>query len=125
MAYTASAAQQYRQNSVLTTTPADLTLRLYQGLVKFLRTALTGIEQGKLEDVNTNLIKSQDILRELLCTLNMGVPIAKDMAAMYEYMLERSMEANMKKDKEIIKEILGFAEDFYDTWMKVTKAVKV
>lgn len=124
MAYTANAAQQYRQNSVLTATPADLTLRLYQGLVKFLRTALTGIEQGNLEDVNTNLIKSQDILRELLCTLNMKVSVAKDMAAMYEYMLERSIEANMKKDKEIIKEVLGFAEDFYDTWMKATKAVK-
>ena len=119
-----SAAQQYRQNSVTTANPAELTLMLYKGLVKFLRFTLTDLENHNFQGVNTNLIKAQDIVRELLCTLNTKVELSKDLAAMYEYMLERMIEANVKKDSEIINEVLDYAEQFRDTWAEAMKLMK-
>lgn len=124
MAYPLNVTQQYKQNSVITATPAELTLKLYQGLVKFLKLALVELDQQNLQGVNMNLIKGQDILRELLCTLDMKIPISKDMAAMYEYMLQRCMEANIKKDRGIIEEILGFAQEFCNTWLQAMKVAK-
>jgi flagellar protein FliS len=118
------AAQQYRQNSVLTATPGELTLQLYNGLVKFIKLAIVSTEQGKVPEANENLIKSQDILRELLCTLNTKYPIAKDMAAMYEYMLDCLIKANIHKDVAMMKEVLGYAEDFRTTWAQALKVVK-
>ncbi|MBN6186952.1 flagellar export chaperone FliS [Aneurinibacillus sp. BA2021] len=118
---TSLAAQQYRQNSVLTATPGELTLQLYNGVIKFIKLAMAGAEQGDVQAVNTNLIKSQDILRELLCTLNMNYAVSKDMAAMYEYMIERLIQANIQKDKTIMEEVLGYAEDFRNTWQQILK----
>lgn len=118
------AAQQYKQNSVLTATPADLTLQLYTGLLKFMKLALSGLEQGDIQITNTNLIKSQDILRELLCTLDLKYPLAQNMAAMYEYMLERLIQANVSKDKEMIVEVIGYTEEFRNTWYQAMKLAK-
>jgi flagellar protein FliS len=119
-----SAAQQYQQNKVLTATPGELTLMLYNGLVKFIKLAIHENEQGNIAGVNTNLLKSQDIIKELLCTLDMKIKVAENMAVMYDYMLRRLMEANVKKDSEIMKEILGYAEEFRDMWIQVMKLAK-
>ncbi|WP_027416168.1 flagellar export chaperone FliS [Aneurinibacillus terranovensis] len=116
-----SAARQYQQNSVLTATPAELTLMLYKGLVKFLKIALLELDQNNLQGIHINLIKSQDIIEELLCTLNMNISVSENMASMYQYMLERLIEANLKKDRAIIEELLGFAEEFRDTWSQAMK----
>ncbi|ERI09655.1 flagellar export chaperone FliS [Aneurinibacillus aneurinilyticus] len=121
---TSLAAQQYRQNSVLTATPGELTLQLYNGLVKFIKLAIVHMEKGEIQATNDNLIKSQDILQELLCTLNTNYPIAKDMAALYEYMMERLIQANVKKDLSILEEVLEYAEQFRATWMQALKAMK-
>jgi flagellar protein FliS len=124
MAFQGNAATQYQQNSVLTANPAELTLMLYKGLVKFLKLAITSCEQNDIAGINLNLVKSQDIVRELLCTLNMKVAISKDLAAMYEYMLERMIQANINKNPEMIKELLGYAEEFRDTWAQAVKAAR-
>jgi flagellar protein FliS len=118
------AAQQYKQNSVLTATPGELTLQLYNGLVKFIKLSLSELEKGNVQEVNINLMKSQDIISELLCTLNMKYEVSKDMAAMYEYMLQRLIEANIHKDREIMEEVLGYAEDFRATWYQALKMAK-
>jgi flagellar protein FliS len=118
------AAQQYKQNSVLTATPGELTLQLYNGLIKFIKLAIAGAEKGDIQVVHTNLLKSQDIIRELLCTLNMKYTVAKDMAAMYEYMLQRLIQANVTKEKAMMEEVLGYAEDFRSTWQQAMKLVK-
>jgi flagellar protein FliS len=119
-----SALKQYQQNSVTTATPAELTLMLYKGLVKFLKFTLAELENHNFQGVNTNLIKAQDIVRELLCTLNMRIELSKDLAAMYEYMIERMIEANVKKDPVIVEEILSYAEEFRDTWAEAMKLAK-
>ncbi len=115
---------QYKQNSINTATPEELTLMLYNGLVKFIMQAQTGIEEKNLEKANNSIIRSQDIIREFQVTLNMKYEVAHSLALIYDYMYRRLVEANMKKDRDILEEVLGFAKELRDTWAQAMKLAK-
>lgn len=124
MAITNNAYQQYQQSVVNTSTPQDLTLMLYNGLVKFLKLSIQGIEEKDIEKTNNNLVKSQNIILEFMSTLDTSYEISNSLMSMYDYMNRRLVEANIKKDKAIVKEVLGLAEDFRDTWAQAMKLAK-
>ncbi|MBP2241998.1 flagellar protein FliS [Cytobacillus eiseniae] len=108
--------QSYQQNSVNTASPGELTLMLYNGCLKFITIGKKAIEKGNIEDKNTNLLKAQNIIRELMVTLNMDVAISKDMMALYEFINRRLMEANMKNDLSALNEVEELITNFRDTW---------
>ncbi len=114
-----NAFQAYQQNSVTQSTPGELTLMLYNGCLKFLNQAKKGIETKDIELKNTNIQKAQSILRELMVTLDMSVPVSESMFSLYEYMVNRLIEANIKNDKEIVDEVIGYTTEFRDTWKQV------
>ncbi|MGE5630858.1 MAG: flagellar export chaperone FliS [Caulobacteraceae bacterium] len=116
--------QQYQQNSVNTATPQELALMLYNGLVKFLKLADQGIEEKNIEKANTNLIKSQNIITEFMCTLDMQYEVSSGLMSLYDYMKRRLIEANIKKDKAIVEEVIGFAEELRDIWAQAMKLAK-
>lgn len=118
------AAIQYQQQRIQTSSPGELTLMLYNGLVKFLKLAMIELEKGNISGVNDNLQRSQDIIREFQSTLKMEYPVAQDIARMYDYMVRRLVEANLQKDRAIIEEVIGYAEEFRDTWAQALKLVK-
>ena len=109
----------YQQNSVTQSTPAELTLLMYNGCLKFLNQAKKGIEKEDIELKNTNIQKAQNILRELMVTLDMSIPISESMQALYEYMINRLVEANIQNDSAVIDEIVVYLKDFRDTWKQV------
>lgn len=111
--------QAYQQNSVATASPGELTLMLYNGCLKFMRLAKKGIEDKNVEVKNTNLIKAQKIIQELMVTLNTDVAVSKSMLAMYDYMNRRLIEANIKNDVAIIEEVEAYMVEFRDTWKQV------
>lgn len=115
------AAASYQQNSVNTASPAKLTLMLYDGAVKFCNIALEGIEEGNIEKAHTNIVKVQNIIVEFRATLDMKYPVAKDFDVVYDYVYRRLVEANMKKDKEILEEVLRHIKTMRDTWKEVMK----
>jgi len=123
-AHNYSAALTYKQQQARTSSPGELTLMLYNGLVKFLKIGLQEMEDCDYEKVNSSLLRGQEILNELRMTLDMKYEIAKSMDALYEYMNRRIIESNLKKDEEILKEVIGFAEEFRDTWAHALKLVK-
>ncbi|MGI6585236.1 MAG: flagellar export chaperone FliS [Lutisporaceae bacterium] len=116
--------QQYRQNAINTASPQELTLMLYNGLVRFLKLAYQGIEEKNVEKANNNIIKSQNILIEFMSTLDMQYEISEELFLLYEYMNRRLLEANFKKDLTIIEEVTGYAEELRDTWEKAVKLAK-
>lgn len=116
--------QQYKQNTVNTATPQELTLMLYNGLVKYLKLACQGIEEADIEKANNNIIKSQDIILEFMSTLDMQYEISEELFSLYEYMNRRLLEANIKKDKLILEEVTGYAEELRDTWAQAMKLAK-
>lgn len=114
----------YKQNSVTTASPGELTLMLYNGCLKFLGKAKLAIEQKHIEEKNLNLQKSQAIIAELMSTLNMDIEISKQMLPLYEYMNRRLVEANIQSDVAIIEEVEGLVTEFRDTWKEVIKITR-
>lgn len=115
------AQQVYKQNSVNTASPGELTLQLYNGCLKFIKHAKKAIEQNNIEERHKNLLKAQDIIHELMVTLNMNYDISKNMMQMYDYIYRRLVEANTKNDIDILNEVEGFVTEFRDTWKEVIK----
>lgn len=121
---TANPYQQYQQSVVNTSTPQELTLMLYNGLVKFLKLGIEAIEENNLQTAHNNIIKAQNIIAEFMSTLNMDYDISKNLYSIYEYMNWRLVDANIKKDKAVIEEVVGFAEDLRNTWSQAMKLAK-
>ena len=122
MNYNAAAA--YKNNSIQTASKAELTLMLYEGAIKFCNIALMAIEKNDMEQAHTNIVKAQKIIVEFRCTLDFKYPVAKDFDVVYEYIYRRLVEANLKKDPEILGEALKYIREMRDTWKEVMKANK-
>ncbi|HHW23103.1 MAG TPA: flagellar export chaperone FliS [Clostridiaceae bacterium] len=116
-----NAYNQYKENSIFTASPEELTLMLYNGLVKFIMRGMDSIEKRDIPDANTNIIKAQNIISELMNTLDMKYGLSSSLYSIYDYMLRRLIDANIAKDKEILEEILGFAKILRDTWEQAMK----
>ena len=116
--------QQYRKNVVNTSTPQELTLMLYNGLIKNLKLAVQAIGDKDNEGTNNNLAKSQNILEEFMGSLNMDYEVLNNLYALYDYMYRRLIDAYIKKDKAVIEEVIGFAEELRDTWSQAMKLAK-
>lgn len=114
-----NAYAQYNNNKVLTASPAELTLMLYEGMIKFCNIAETAIEQNDVQKAHTNIIKVQHIIDYLRQTLDMKYPVAQDFERIYEYLSKRLIEANMKKDIEILQEVNTHIHSVRDTWKEV------
>ena len=111
----------YNDSKVLTASPAELTLMLYEGAIKFCNIAIMGIEQKDVQKAHTNIVKVQRIVDEFRATLDMKYPVAKDFNNVYQYLLQRLREANVKKDQEILEEVLTHLRTMRDTWKDVMK----
>jgi flagellar protein FliS len=109
----------YTNSKVLTATPAELTLMLYDGAIKFTNIAIVGIEHNDIEKAHNNISKVEKILLELDTTLNDQYEISKDFHNVYHYLLHRTHEANAKKDKEILEEVSKHLHTMRDTWKEV------
>ena len=116
-----NAYAQYNRNKILTASPAELTLMLYDGAIKFCNIAIMGVEQKDIEKANNNIIKVQKIIEEFQITLNFKYEIANDFNNVYNYLMKRLREANIKKDKEILEEVLGHLHTMRDTWKEVMR----
>lgn len=118
------AYNQYKENSIFTATPEELTLMLYNGLVKSIMQGQNSIEGNEIEKASNSLVRAQDILQYFRNTLDMRYDISEGLDALYEYMIRRLVDANMKKDQSIIDEILGMARELRDTWAQAMKFAK-
>lgn len=109
----------YNNNKILTATPAQLTLMLYEGAIKFVNIAITACEKKEIEKAHENIMKTENIIMEFQSTLDHKYEVAKDFDAVYSYLLRRLKEANLKKDKEILEEVLEHLRTMRDAWKEV------
>ena len=115
----------YATNKILTATPAELTLMLYEGAIKFCNIAVKAIEDKDIEKAHTNIVKAEKIIEEFQATLNHKYAVAEDFDNVYNYISERLRQAHMKKDKEILEEVLTHLRTMRDTWKEVMKLAAV
>lgn len=114
-----NAYKAYQRSSVLTAAPGELTLMLYNGCIKFIRQGRLAMNQRNLSDKNDYLKKAQQIIQELIVTLDRKQPISENMFQLYGYMYRRLIEANLKNDASILDEIEKLTITFRDTWKQV------
>ena len=116
-----NAYAQYNNNKVMTASPAELTLMLYEGAIKFCNVAEKAIEENDVQKAHTNIIKAQRIIDYLRQTLDMKYPVAQDFENIYSYLGTRLVQANMKKDVDILKEVNEHLHSVRDTWKEVMR----
>lgn len=117
-----SAYAQYNNSKVLTASPAELTLMLYDGAIKFCNIAELSVEKNDIPRAHENIRKVQNIIGYLHSALDMKYEVSKDFDNIYSYLERRLVEANVKKDKEILEEINTHLHSIRDNWKEVMKA---
>lgn len=116
-----NAYAQYNNSKVLSASPGELTLMLYDGMIRFCNLAEVAVEKKDISKAHTNIMKMQRIIDYLRQTLDMNYPVAEDFERMYIYLSQRMVEANMKKDLEILQEINGHLHAIRDNWKEVMR----
>lgn len=112
---------EYANNKILTASPAEITLMLYEGAIKFCNIAIIAIENGEIEKAHINIKKTQRIIEEFRNTLDRKYKVAEDFDRIYVYLLQRLLEANIKKDKAILEEVNMHLRSVRDTWKEVMR----
>lgn len=113
--------QAYKQTAVETASPGELTLMLYDGCLRFIKKGKEAIKAGEIAEKNRCLQRAQDIIRELMITLDTKYEVAQPMMRMYDYILRRLIEANVKNDPAILDEVETYVGQFQETWKEVLK----
>ncbi|MCI8875449.1 MAG: flagellar export chaperone FliS [Lachnospiraceae bacterium] len=111
----------YANNRIMTATPGELTLMLYEGAIKFCNIAVEAMKKKELEKAHVNIIKVENIIMEFQATLKHEYPVSKDFDQVYSYLMKRLVDANVKKDPEVLEEVLEHLRTMRDTWKEVMR----
>ena len=116
-----NAYAQYNTSRILTASPAELTLLLYEGAIKFGNIAIAKIEAGDIPAAHDNIVRVEKIIDYFRETLDMKYAVAEDFERVYVYLSQRLVQANLKKDKEIMEEVVTHLRSMRDNWKEVMK----
>jgi len=111
----------YQNNAITTASGPQLTLMLYNGCIKFINQGIKAMNDKDYEAKNTFIQKAQDIIQELMLTLNQEIDISKHMLPLYDYIYYLLQQGNIKNDVAQLEEALEFVTEFRDTWKEVMK----
>ncbi|HJV45779.1 MAG TPA: flagellar export chaperone FliS [Bacillota bacterium] len=116
--------QAYQRQAVTTSKPEELTLMLYEGIVKFVRLSKMALDKQQFEEAHRNNLRAQDIISELIVTLKKEYEVSESLLPLYEYMKTRLIEANINKSVSLLEEVEGYAVEFAETWSTAMKSVR-
>lgn len=121
-----SYARTYRTNAVLTASPGQLVLMLYDGALKALVLAQNALAQPsdtphRIEEINQQLLKAQAIISELQSGLNLqdGGEFAQTMNRLYDYHNRRLFNANLRKDPAPVAEVERLLREIRNAWAEM------
>lgn len=120
----AATANAYKTQQIMTASPEELTLMLYNGAIRFVNESIKALEQGdKNKSHNANL-RAQDIVREFMCTLDMSYELSKNWMALYDYIEHCLIQGNVKKDVQQLKVAKDLLTQMRDTWHEAMKLAR-
>lgn len=114
----------YKQNSIMTASPEELVVMMFKGLEKYIRQGKLYIGDRDCENANKAILKAQDIIYELMASLNMNEEISGQLFSLYEYMINSLMEGNIAKDTGKLEEVLDIATGLRESWEKALLQVR-
>lgn len=121
-------ANAYKNQQIMTASPQQLTLLLYNGALRFLTESITAMEQGDLQKSHNANLRVQDIVREFVITLDMNYEISTTWAQLYEYTEHCLIQGNIKKDVKLLLQAKDVLQELRDAWgeaMKLTQVARV
>lgn len=124
--YSSNALNQYKNNSVNYAPKGQLLLMLLDGAVKFSKVARQAIVDKDISKANENIKKTQSIFYELIATLDLTLAgnWGKGLVAVYQFIINRLLQANIRKDVKIIDEVIPLIEEVRETWQEAYYASK-
>lgn len=123
--YPVNPYEKYKENSVKTASPGEITLMLFEGCWKFLKKAKIALEEKNISESHNNLIKAQNIVIELMDSLDFNYEISHNLFRVYEFVYNELVQINMTKDAERIDPIIDIMYGYYDTWKEVIKKDRI
>ena len=114
----------YKQQSVMTMTPGQMLIAVYDELIKQLNIALISFEKNDIPEINRSLVKSQRILTELRSTLNFDYEISKNLNDIYNFLNRAIINANIKKDPSELKDVLEIVQELRDAFFEADKSTR-
>ena len=118
---TTNAYAQYKQHGILTANPVELIVLLYDGCIKQLRTAAVAIEDRRYPQANTSLQKAQEIIMELVNSLDFNYEISDQLLSLYDFMLNEIVEINLHKETDRIDGIIEVLSSLRQAWNEIAK----
>lgn len=115
---------QYKQQSVNTAGPERLLIMLFDGAIRYCGQGRKAMEEKDIEKSNYYLLRCQDIVFELMGSLNMDYEISKSLLNMYEYINYNLQQANIEKDLKYLEEAESYLREFRDIWLQAAKLAK-
>lgn len=120
----AKMAATYKNQQILTSSPEQLTLMLYNGAIRFIDESMIALDQKDLQKSHNTNMRAQDIVREFMATLDMSYEIAKGYYQLYDYVEYRLIQANMKKDKSQLEDAKQILIELRDAWAEAMKLAR-
>ena len=116
---------QYQRTQTQTASPGELIVLLYGGAIRFLTVARQRLDAGDLEGAHRGLLRGQEIILELMISVDVGAgPVARNLFDLYEFMHRQLVAANVKKDSQMIDEVVGLLRDLLPSWEAAIAATK-
>lgn len=114
---------EYLKQSVMTASPAELVVMLFDACIKNLKLAdILLNEEGRIGDAGVRLTKAQEILGELIASLNLEIPLSHQLLPIYQFLLTAIRDMNLKKDLTQLPAILSILESMRETWEQVARS---
>lgn len=113
--------QKYIKQSIQTIPPSQLLIMLYDGAIRFTKTAIQAIEKKDMLEAHKNIVKTQDIVQEFIITLDHNAPVAEGLLKLYDYFNYLLIRANIKKDVKLLQEVLGYLVELRETWVQAAR----
>lgn len=117
-------ANAYKNQQIMTASPEELTLMLYNGAIRYTNESIMALEQGDIQKAHNANMRAQDIVREFMVTLDMKIEMSKTWLSLYDFIEHNLIQGNVHKDKHLLEDARGILVEMRDTWAAAVKKVK-
>jgi len=117
---------QYQENQLKTATPGKLLIMAYDAAIRFARLAAEKMQQGKLDEQSANIIKVQNIILELISSIDpkFDAQLSANLQSIYSYMFDRLTQANIRDDAAALQEVIQMLIEMRSAWADAERLVR-
>lgn len=112
---------QYRNSEILTASPGELVLKLYDGMIRYTNVAKTAIEESDVETAHASILKAERIIDHLMATLDRKYEISEEFDKIYSDLMNSLVQINLNKELELFDEVLEKMRMVRDNWRAVMR----